>query len=265
MVSTKVRPLQTSKLTMRQPKIRERIRSIAFQLLQSNQQGLRYSELHRQIRSSDPGLNLNTINTSIWNLDAVVPDLVYKPSKGVFRLKEFEEPIIEEPPAEITAGQQSRIKEAIFYPLFASWLKNELEEVSHAISLGGNVFRDRWGTPDVLGKLESRRSDVIKGPTLIVSAEVKIDVAGLLIGFGQACAFKLFSHKSYLVIPSHAPSEEVARVDSLCQMFGIGLVTFNSKNPISPDFQLLARAIKHEPDLFYTNRYLATVEKELFS
>ena len=208
---------------------------------------------------SEKGLKYRREEIKNCNIDSIAIPI------NNFIFIRFEEPIIEEPPAEITAGQQSRIKEAIFYPLFASWLKNELEEVSHAISLGGNVFRDRWGTPDVLGKLESRRSDVIKGPTLIVSAEVKIDVAGLLIGFGQACAFKLFSHKSYLVIPSHAPSEEVARVDSLCQMFGIGLVTFNSKNPISPDFQLLARAIKHEPDLFYTNRYLATVEKELFS
>lgn len=251
---------------MRQPRIRERIKSLAFDLLKKNPQGLRYSELHRQIRSSDPALNANTINTSIWNLEAVEPDRVYKPVKGLFRLLEFEEqPTISEVAAELPICQQPRIKEEVFYPLFANWLKNELEEVTHAISLGGNVFKDRWGTPDVIGKSESKRSDVIKGPTSIVSAEIKTDPAGLVIGFGQACAYKLFSHKSYLVIPCQTPDDEMARLDSLCQIFGIGLVTFNAKNSAAPDFRLIVRATKHEPDLFYTNRYVSHVEKELFS
>ena len=57
----------------------------------------------------------------------------------------------------------------------------------------------------------------------------------------------------------------MARIDSLCQIFGIGLVTFNAKNSIIPDFRLVVRALKHEPDLFYTNRYVSHVEKELFS
>lgn len=250
---------------MRQPRIRERIRSIAFDLLKKNPQGLRYSDLHRQIRTTDAGLNVNTINTSIWNLDAVEPDLVYKPVKGLFRLLEFEEVPPVESAVEAPVSQQPRIKEEVFYPLFANWLKNEIEEVTHAISLGGNVFKDRWGTPDVIGKSESKRSDVIKGPTSIVSAEIKVDLAGLVTGFGQACAYKLFSHKSYLVIPCQTPDDEMARIDSLCQIFGIGLVTFNAKNSTLPEFRLIVRATKHEPDLFYTNRYVSHVEKDLFS
>jgi hypothetical protein len=250
---------------MRQPRIRERIKSIAFDLLKKNPQGLRYSDLHRQIRSTDAALNANTINTSIWNLDTVEPELVYKPVKGLFRLLEFEEPSPIEPPVEAPVSQLPRIREDVFYPLFANWLKNELEEVTHAISLGGNVFKDRWGTPDVIGKSESKRSDVIKGPTSIVSAEIKVDLAGLVTGFGQACAYKLFSHKSYLVIPCQTPDDEMARIDSLCQIFGIGLVTFNAKNSAAPEFRLIVRATKHEPDLFYTNRYVSHVEKELFS
>jgi hypothetical protein len=249
---------------MRQPRIRERIRSIAFDLLKRNPQGLRYSELHRQIRTIDPALNTSTINTSIWNLDAVEPDRVYKPVKGLFRLLEFEAPP-NEAPVESPINQNPRISEDVFYPLFANWLKNDIEEVTHAISLGGNVFKDRWGTPDVIGKSESKRSDVIKGPTSIVSAEIKVDLAGLVTGFGQACAYKLFSHKSYLVIPCQTPDDELARIDSLCQIFGIGLVTFNAKNPVLPEFRLIVRATKHEPDLFYTNRYVSHVERELFS
>jgi hypothetical protein len=251
---------------MQRPKIRERIRAKALELLRRNPQGLRYSELHQQIRLSDPSFNVGTINTYIWNLDATHPEQVYKPVKGLYRLLEFKDPIAVEPeepqPSEV---QQIKIREEVFYPLFASWLKNDIEDVTHAIALGGNAFRDRWGTPDVIGKSESKRSDVIKGPTSIVSAEIKIDPAGLVTGFGQACAYKLFSHKSYLVIPAQTPEDELARVDSLCQIFGIGLVTFNAKCPALPEFRLIIRPLKHEPDLFYTNKYVAHIEKELFS
>lgn len=184
---------------MRQPKIRERIRSIAFQLLKSNPQGLRYSDLLRQIRQVDPLLNANTVNNCIWNLESLEPERVYKPMKGIFRLVEFKEVIPVEAQVATAEEPNSRIREEVFYPLFANWLKNDLEEVTHAIALGGNLFRDRWGTPDVIGKAESRRSDVIKATTSIVSAEIKIDLAGLVIGFGQACAYKLFSKRA--VIP----------------------------------------------------------------
>ncbi len=251
---------------MKRPKIHERIRSIAIELLDEQPQGLRYSELLRRIKQTEPELNPNTVNNCIWNLEVLQPQDVYKPVKGLFRLVKFKEPTPPELTRELQVGPlQSKLREDVFYPLFASWLKNDLEEVTHAIALGGNVFRDRWGTPDVIGKSESKRSDVIKGPTSIVSAEIKVDLAGLVTGFGQACAYKLFSHKSYLVIPSQTPDEEMARIDSLCQMVGIGLVTFNAKNSTLPEFRLIVRATKHEPDLFYTNRYVTHVEKELFS
>lgn len=86
-----------------------------------------------------------------------------------------------------------------------------------------------------------------------------------MTGFGQACAYRLFSHKSYLVIPKQTPAEELARIDSLCQMFGLGLVLFNPKSLAAPDFRLIVRPMKHEPDLLYTNRYLKHVERALFS
>lgn len=244
--------------------IRQRIRSLAFEILLANPQGLRYSDLHRRIRQADPELKPSTVNTSIWNLDTTHPERVYKPVKGLFRLVVFREAERIENQGDATASTQHRIREEVFYPLFANWLKNEIEDVTHAIALGGNAFKDRWGTPDVIGKAESRRSDVIKGPTSIVSAEIKVDTSGLVTGFGQACAYKLFSHKCYLVIPQETSQDELARLDSLCHIFGIGLVTFNSRNPAAPDFRLVIRPLKHEPDLFYTNRYVSHVEKELF-
>jgi len=52
----------------RRGNIRERIRAIAFDLLEQNAPGLRFSELQRQIQLVDPKLKPGTINTSIWNL-----------------------------------------------------------------------------------------------------------------------------------------------------------------------------------------------------
>lgn len=150
----------------RRGNIRERIRAIAFDLLEQNAPGLRFSELQRQIQLVDPKLKPGTINTSIWNLDAVFPERVHKPSKGLFRLAQFRQSDLEPPQAATSPKPKPRIREEAFYPLFASWLKNELEDVTHAIALGRNVFKDRWGTPDVLGKAESKRSDVIKGAVI---------------------------------------------------------------------------------------------------
>lgn len=131
--------------------------------------------------------------------------------------------------------------------------------------MGGSIFRDRWGTPDVIGKRESKRSDVIKAPTEIVAAEIKADTLQLVSAFGQACAYRLFSHRSYLVVPRQANADEVARLDALCEIFGIGLVTFDRESPKAPAFSVLVRPRSHQPDLFYTNRYLALIERELFN
>ena len=137
--------------------------------------------------------------------------------------------------------------------------------MTHAISLGGNKFKDKWGTPDVIGKRESKRSDIIQGATEIVSAEIKTETYQLVTAFGQACAYKLFSHKVYLVVPKQASNEEISRLDSLCLIFGIGLVTFDADTPAAPDFRIQTRPARHEPDLYYTNKYMLLIEKELFS
>jgi len=251
---------------MQLSKVTERIKAKAFELLEQHPDGLRYSELHSKIQAADSGFKSNTINGSIWNLDAAFPDKVYKPSKGLFRLlkyKPLESEISKTVP--IAPISPNKVKEEDFYAPFADWLKNEIEDVTHAISLGGNKFKDKWGTPDVVGKRESRRGDIIQGPIEIVSAEIKMETPQLVTAFGQACAYKLFSHKVYLVVPRQSQDEEISRLDSLCQIFGIGLVTFNADSPAVPDFRILVRPSRHEPDLFYTNKYMRCIEKELFS
>lgn len=242
---------------------RGEIRELAVALLQAHPEGLRYSELHRRIQEARPDFKASTINTSIWNLDSVFPALVCKPSKGLFRhVTHSETPSARRPEA---GSAMPRIREEAFYQAFCYWLENEMEEVTHAIPLGGSRFKDKWGTPDVIGKLESRRSDMIKGNTQIVSAEIKSDPTQLVSAFGQACAYRLFSHKSWMVIPRTISKDELDRIDSLCEISKVGLVTFDATNVEQPSFTVVVRPRAHEPDLFFTNRYLSLIEEELFA
>ena len=146
---------------MQPTKVTERIKAKALELLEQYPEGLRYSELHAKILEADGAFKPNTINGCIWNLDAIYPDSVYKPSKGLFRLlknKPTDTDVLI--PSIVAAVAASKVKEEDFYAPFADWLKNEIEDVTHAIPLGGNKFKDKWGTPDVIGKRESMRSDI---------------------------------------------------------------------------------------------------------
>ncbi|MBI5857144.1 MAG: hypothetical protein HZB42_05805 [Sphingobacteriales bacterium] len=244
------------------------IQKIALDILESKPEGIRYSELGRKVLEHDPSFKPNTISGATWDLDVTYPDKVYKPDRGVFRLLKFKENIITQPDQQQTTSiiknRRKFIKEEDFYKPFADWLVNELEECTSAIELGGNIFRDKWGTPDVVGVRESKRSDIIQFPTEIISGEIKTDSNGLITAFGQACAYKVFSHKSYIVVPNDSQIEDITRLDTLCRQFGIGLILFNNQNPEDPNFEIRARAVKHEPDMFFVNKNLKLIEDKLF-
>jgi hypothetical protein len=57
-----------------------------------------------------------------------------------------------------------------------------------------------------------------------VEKSLKLDPNQLVVAFGQACAYKLFSHKVYLVVSKG--SEEIGRLKPLCLRFGLGLILF---------------------------------------
>ena len=242
---------------------REKIIAKAIEILKSNPAGVRYSYLVRKIHEEFPEIPINTIHGTVWKLEARVPNEVYKPARGLFRHVEFEEEEISEEERKISP-EIEKIKEEDFYEPFANWLVNELEECTKAIPLGRNRFKDKWGTPDVIGKREPRRSDIVKGATEIVSVEIKADTRDLITAFGQACSYKLFSHKSYIVIPKNSSQGDILKLDALCLIFGIGLVLFDSSNPNDPQFEIRVRPLRHEPDMFYVNKYMKLIEKELW-
>lgn len=245
--------------------ISEKITNIALEQLKRHPDGVRYADLTRLILAVDSSLKTNTIHGTIWDLDARLPEKVYKPSRGLFRLIEFREKDTDQLKTELVPKPPKKTKEEDFYGAFADWLVNDLEECTKAIALGGNRFRDKWGTPDVIGKRESRRSDILQAPTEIVSAEIKTEISQLVTAFGQACAYCLFSHKSYLLIPEETPQDEIARLDALCQVFGIGLILFDASAPDDPRFNIRVRSRRQEPDMFYVNKYMRLIEAEMFT
>ena len=235
-----------------------------LKILADAPKGMRYSELFRAVHGMLPDLSKNTLSGTLWNLDVKLPDQIYKPARGLWMDAKFREDApatktIPTPPAE------GKVAEKDFYEPFAGWLVNDLEECTKAVAIGGKSFKDKWGTPDVIGIREPRKSDIIRFPTEIISAEIKLDSGNLITAFGQACAYRLFSHKSYIVVPAASPEDDLARLDTLARIFGIGLILFDAAKPKSPDFDIRVRATKHEPDMFYVNRSMKLVEDLLFS
>lgn len=242
--------------------VRQRIVNKSIELLQARPQGLRFSELARLLRDELPDIKPNNIPATLVNLENHARGEIIKPAKGVFTHVSYQQ---ETPIPDVTPGrpQVTSCREEEFYEPFALWLVEELEESSKAIKLGGSRFRDKWGTPDVIGVLKPKPSDIFPFPIEIVSAEIKIDTTGLITAFGQACAYKLFSHKSYIVIPQTAPVDDISRLDSLCLIFGLGLILFNPQNPSEPNFTIKTRAATHQPDMFYVNKHIRTIADEL--
>ncbi len=243
---------------------KERITDKALALLAGTPAGIRFSDLVAQLQNEFPDDPYGTLTGTVWNLDARLPDDVYKPSRGLFRLTRYRvesEPVTTEQPD--VAESTETIKESAFYEPFADYLLNDLEECTKAIPLGGNKFGGKWGTPDVFGIFRSRESDIVKMPLEVVVAEVKLDAGQLITAFGQACAYKLFAHRSYLVIPQTAQPEDIGRLDALCTIFGIGLILYDSSQPSSPDFQIRVRAHRHEPDAFYVNQNVRMIADQL--
>ena len=239
---------------------REKITKQALEILEKFPNGIRYTDLFRTLAEKLPTIPQNTIHGTIWDLDKKNENIV-KPERGLFILQkytasaDFKKDIVGKTNQTIIEGTIKLPSEGSFYQSFADYLVQDLEECTKAISLGGNKFGDKWGTPDVLGVYKFSETDPMRPPIEIISAEIKTDTNQLITAFGQACAYKIFSHKVYLVVPKGA-ERDASRIESLCARFGIGLILFDRNNTQNPDFEIRTRAVKSEPDYFYVNEYL---------
>lgn len=71
-------------------KVTHRINAKALDLLEQHPEGLRWSELLPKIKASDPTFHPKTVNGCVWKLVEKFPDQVYKPAKGLFRLRKYQ-------------------------------------------------------------------------------------------------------------------------------------------------------------------------------
>lgn len=235
------------------------IKAKARELLAASPEGVRWTELARAIATASPETPPNTIQGSLHALFKDARDIT-KVRRGVYVLTDAPS----EPGAEDTSASTVQVplpsdnatvvsvSEDQFYASFADWL-TELEEVTQAVVIGGNVLGGKWGTPDVFGVLKPRRADLIKFDVQIVSAEIKIDPSQPVVAFGQAVAYRLFSHRSFIVMPNTISAENYDRLEALAIIYGIGLVTFDL-DPGKPEFSLRVRAQTVQPDMFYVNQ-----------
>ena len=207
-----------AKLTIKQ------IQEAALNLVKSQPGGIRHSRLVHTISAEHPETPKNTIVGAVLALIAKHPGEVSKPSRGLYV------PLVAQdnsPP--LVTIIPVKVREEDFYQPFAEWLRNELDEATVAISLGGAGMQKKWGTPDVVGVYKPLASHRIKFDVELISAEIKVDPQQPVVAFGQAAAYRLFSAKSFKAIPEE------------------------------PDFQIRERAQRYSPDMFYVNEFAERV------
>ena len=121
------------------------IREASKSLLAENPGGMRFKQLVEAIYAANPDANYNTVFTVVSNLHKDLAGEVIKPSRGLFQLAsapagddEVDDPIV-------IAPDDGKLFEHEFYPSFAEWLKNDLDEVTDVAPLGGGGLKGKLG------------------------------------------------------------------------------------------------------------------------
>ena len=215
------------------------IRELAREIVLAHPEGVRFKDIVAGIFARHPDAsNRTTIEAQVANY--LVPAYsaeITKPSRGLY-VPTAVSPIAVAP----TIPSPPLQSEDKFYEPFASYLQNDLEEATAAVALGGASIKTKWGTPDVVGVYRLLTHDLVKFVPEIVVAEIKVDHYQPVIAFGQAIAYRLFATRAYVVMPTTLSPEDLSRLESLCQLFGVGLVLFDTMNPSDPDFQIRVRS-----------------------
>ena len=210
----------------------KQVQARILELLESAPAGLQWAAMLNVVQAEHPETPSGTIRGSarlLYQKD----DRVVKVARGTYQLAQFlhaeseaamiqDEAVASKPVVVDTPSQQRvTLLESDFYAGFAEWL-TEGDEVTRAEPLGGSILKGKWGTPDVLGVLRPRPGDVIQFEPQIVSAEMKIDTGQPVVAFGQAIAYRLFSHKSYIVVPKGTSGDDLGRLNryAACTAWG---------------------------------------------
>lgn len=238
-------------------------------IVASSPGGIRYAQLVDRISVEHPETPTNTIHGSVYDLQNRFPKEIGKPSRGLFVSQQAAasapatEPIFSD-----KDEVETKAVEKEFYAPFADWLRSDLDEVTVAYPFGGAAMLKKWGTPDVVGVYKPLASHRIKFDVEIVTAEIKIDPQQAVVAFGQAVAYRLFSNKTYLVMPQSMSPDDYSRLEALAMLFGLGFVTFDATSPSKPNFRIVVRGQRFSPDMFYVNEFaerLFQVDPDMFN
>ena len=236
----------------------KQIRQFGHKIVQENNGGIRFTDIVQRIAEYSPETNLNTVRAQVAKLESNFPESIEKPSRGLYRpIENADNP--QDSPVE-NQRDANIVKEKDFYEPFASYLTNDLEECSTAVAIGSMRGNGKWGNPDVVGIYKPLPHHVIKFESEIISAEIKTNANETVTAFGQAVAYRLFSHKTYLVLPDTVTRAETEKMKLLCGLYGIGLVYF-SLVPENPAFSVSLHAQKFVPDMFSLNDFVDNIRK----
>lgn len=246
---------------------RRQIEDATRAVLERHPGGVRWAEVLKAVAADHPETPLNSIRGATHHLFQR-GDGIVKIARGTYQLARFADtgvaavddeaataaPDVDHGAVDVAACGPGTLTEQDFYPSFAEWLEVN-DEVTVAAALGGSSLGGKWGTPDVIGVLRPRAQDIFKFEPQIVTAEIKATPAQPVVAFGQAVAYRLFSHKSYIVVPRTTTSDDMNRLTSLCSIHGVGLVVFNLDREV-PDYAVIVLPAVANPDMFYVNTML---------
>lgn len=229
----------------------KQIRETGRDIVKQHPGGIRYAQLVDLIQQTLPEAGRNTITTQVANhLVPSYPKEIAKPSRGLYQpLGDNAAPVPEPQPAapKITSEED-------LYEPFADYLKNDLEEATDAVPLGGAGMKSKWGTPDVVGVYRPLAAQLIKFSPELVAAEIKLDPAQPVVAFGQAIAYRLFAARTYVVMPNTISEEDESRLEALSMLFGVGFVLFDpSQKDVT--FSIRVRAQRFPADHYYVNEF----------
>lgn len=234
-------------------------------ILVNEPKGLRFKEIEKIIK--EKYLNLLPTFSNIAYIVKQSSSQIYHIKGGSYIHKKYFSNIEDDflPYEEEKKGKSKKSREnneGIFYKAAAEFLIME-DECSKAEPFGGKLSNKKWGTPDVLGIFKPKQVLGYQYPYEIITAEIKSNTEETITAFGQAIAYRLFSHKVFLVLPDDIKDIDKKRIKSLCILFGLGLVLFDKKKKtIKPKmFELIVRAQKNEPDIFYVCEFIETLRE----
>ena len=214
------------------------------------------SDVIAQVLRDAPETNLLSLRNEVSRAKRDHTDRFLDLGRGRIGLRAAADPsdevTVEEAPPEVRA-EKAR-EETLYEPVKEFFLTNE--SATRIEILGGKLLSKRWGNPDLFGVTRPLPSSAYKFAEEFVAVEVKRDTKDLVTAFGQAAAYLLFAHRSYLVVPD-AKTEDFSRVDALCERMGIGLVTFSENGGGGRySFSEILRPRRAEPDSYYLDEYL---------